>query len=56
MSENKRKPKSRGNGQGSAYRRGTGWEACVVVGWRTPSDPSKHPVPIKRRRAGFNTK
>jgi integrase len=56
MSETKRKPKTRGNGQGSAYRRGTGWEACVVIGWRAPSDPSKHPVPIKRRRAGFNTK
>lgn len=50
------KVKSRGNGQGTAYRRGTTWTASVVVGWRRPSDPSKQPIPVKRTRAGFQTK
>lgn len=48
--------KSRGNGQGTAYRRGKTWESCVVIGWKTPSDPSKPPVPVKRRKNGFPTK
>ena len=50
------KPKSRGNGQGSAYRRGTKWEACVTIRMVTPDDPAKKPYPLKRRKGGFATK
>jgi integrase len=50
------KPKSRGNGQGSAYRRGTSWTASVVVGYRLPSKEGAQPIPIKRTKAGFATK
>ena len=52
------KPKSRGNGQGTAYQRKgySTWTASVVIGWRMPSDPSKPRIPIKRTKAGFKTK
>lgn len=50
------KPKARGNGQGSAYRRGRGWEACVTLGMVIPEDPEKKPYPRKLRKAGFATK
>ena len=49
MSEYKRKPKSRGNGQGTAYKRGNTWTAQVVVGW-------KNGCPVKRTKGGFATK
>ena len=48
--------KSRGNGQGTAYRRGKTWEAQVIIGYRPSPDPSKQPIPIKRRKSGFPTK
>ena len=48
--------KSRGNGQGSAYKRGSTWTASVTVGWKLPSDPSKPKYPIKRTKAGFKSK
>ena len=53
-----RKPKSRGNGQGSAYKRKgqSTWTASVVIGWRFPDDPSKPKIPVKRTKAGFQTK
>ena len=52
------KTKSRGNGQGTAYKRKNSqyWTAEAVVGWRTPADESKPPIPIKRTKAGFKTK
>lgn len=50
------KPKSRGNGQGTAYRRGKTWEAQVIIGYRPSPDPSKQPIPIKLRKGGFKTK
>lgn len=50
------KPKSRGNGQGTAYKRGKTWEACVVVGWKKSEDKTKPNIPIKRRKSGFPTK
>lgn len=50
------RPKVRGNGQGTAYKRGSSWTACVVIGWRLPEDPSKPSIPIKRTKAGFATK
>lgn len=51
-----KRPKSRGNGQGTAYKRGKTWTACVVIDWRFPSDPSKPRVPVKRTKGGFSTK
>lgn len=44
-----RKPKSRGNGQGTAYQRGKTWTAQVVIGWKDGS-------PVKRTKGGFKTK
>lgn len=50
------KKKTRGNGQGSAYKRGSSWTASVVIGWKLPDDPTKARIPIKRTKAGFKTK
>ena len=50
------KAKSRGNGQGCAYKRGSTWTAQVVIGFRTPDDPTHKPIPIKRTKAGFTSK
>ena len=50
------KTKSRGNGQGTAYRRGTSWEAQVILGWREPTTPGGAPIPVKKRKGGFATK
>lgn len=50
------KAKSRGNGQGTAYKRGRTWEACVTIRMVTPDDPTKKPYPMKRRKGGFPTK
>lgn len=49
------KPKSRGNGQGTAVKRGGTWMARVVVGWRLIGDPV-HKSPIYRTKGGFKTK
>ena len=56
--------KSRGNGQGSAFRRinpKTGkpfstWTVQYVYDWKLPADPSKPKIPMKRTKAGFATK
>lgn len=45
----KRKTPKRGNGQGTAYKRGDTWTAQVVIGWRNGS-------PVKRTKGGFPTK
>lgn len=50
------KPKARGNGQGTAFKRGNTWTACVTVGWMLPADPTKPKRPIRRTRGGFATK
>ena len=50
------KAKVRGNGQGTAFKRGRTWTACVTVGWILPSDPSKPKRPIRRTKGGFTTK
>ena len=50
------RPKSRGNGQGTAFKRGQTWTACVVVGWKLPDDPSKPKVPVRRTKGGFKSK
>ena len=43
------KPKSRGNGQGTAYKRGNTWTAQIVIGW-------KGQTPVKKTKGGFTTK
>lgn len=52
------KPKTRGNGTGTAYKRpgAKTWTAEVVIGTRLPSDPSKPPIRIKRTKGGFAKK
>lgn len=50
------KTKSRGNGQGSAYKRGNTWTAQVVVGWKLPDKEDSKPIPVKRTKGGFPTK
>lgn len=50
------KTKSRGNGQGCAYKRNGSWVAQVVVGYRPPKEEGKQPVPIKKTKGGFPTK
>ena len=50
------KTKSRGNGQGTAYRRGNVWVAQAIVGWRVPDDAEKKPIPVKKTKSGFATK
>lgn len=53
----KSKPtKSRGNGTGTAYKRGNTWTACVTVGWVLPKDPFKPKVPVRKTKGGFKTK
>ena len=57
-----RKPKRSPNGTGSAYKRGAGWVAQAVVGYRELPDDLMDPanarqrVPIKRTKGGFPTK
>lgn len=48
--------KVRGNGQGTAFRRGRTWTACVTIGWELPDDPSKPKKPIRRTKGGFASK
>jgi len=43
----------RGNGQGTAYKRGATWTAAVVVGWRAKDGKAQ---PVRRTRGGFRTK
>lgn len=50
------KAKARGNGQGTAYKRGKFWEAQVVIGYRENPVEGKQPIPIKRRKGGFKSK
>ena len=52
--EQKRVTHRRGNGQGTAYRRGKTWTARVVIGWKAAED--KKPSPIYRTKGGFSTK
>lgn len=46
--------KTRGNGQGTAYKRGRSWTAQVVIGWRIGENGRSWPV--KRTKNGFATK
>ena len=49
------KNRHRGNGQGTAIRRGAGWEARVVVGWKLNKDETRL-FPIVKSKGGFSTK
>lgn len=44
----------RGNGLGTAYKRGNTWTARVVVGWKTVE--GRQATPIYRTKGGFPTK
>ena len=50
-----RRPKARGNGTGTAYKRGRTWTARVIVGWKTV-EGAPRPRPIWRTKGGFATK
>jgi len=57
LSVQKRKVvKSRGNGQGTAYKRGKTWTACVTMDWKFQNDPSLPKIPIRRTKGGFASK
>ena len=51
-----RRPRTRPNGAGSAYRRGKYWTAQIVVGWKLPDNNNKKARPVYRTRGGFKTK
>lgn len=49
----------RGNGQGTAYRRGNTWTSQVVIGWKAVAAGEGQPpraVAIRRTKGGFSTK
>ncbi len=49
-----RKPKSRGNGTGTVYKRGANWTAVIVTGFELDSDNKMHRK--TRSKGGFKTK
>lgn len=54
----KRKPKARGNRNGSVFKKNGSrtWTAQITVGWREPKKEGGHLVPIKKTIGGFKTK
>jgi len=56
VAEKKRSVKVRGNGMGSAYKRGKYWTAIVTMDWIFPDDPSKPKKPIRKTKGGFKSK
>lgn len=52
----KKNVKTRGNGQGTAYKRGNTWTACATVGQVFPEDITKPKVPVRKTKGGFKTK
>lgn len=48
------KTRTRGNGEGTAYRRGKTWTARVILGWWVDDDCIAHPQ--IRSKGGFKTK
>ena len=51
----KARVKSRGNGTGTAFRRGSTWTAQVIVDWRVIAD-DKPLVPVKKTKSGFKSR
>ena len=54
VQERKKGTRQRGNGTGTAVKRGRTYEARIVVGWRVDDDGKPHPV--MRSKRGFKTK
>ena len=54
--QKKKSVKVRGNGQGTAIRRGRTWTAIVTMDWVAQEDPSKPKKPIRKSRGGFASK
>lgn len=48
------KPRVRGNGQGTAFKRGRTWTARVVLGWKLAEDG--HTIPVYKTKGGFPRK
>jgi len=51
--------RSRGNGLGTAYKRGKVWTSSVIIGWKeaeVKAGDKKHLMPVKRTKGGFKTK
>ena len=53
-----RKVKTRGNGQGCAYKspNGKSWTAQAIVDYRPANKPGGQPIPVKRKKSGFAKK
>ena len=53
-----RKAKTRGNGQGCAYKspNGKSWTAQAIVDYRPANKPGGQPIPVKRKKSGFAKK
>ena len=51
----KTRVKSRGNGTGTAFKRGSAWTAQVIVDWRVIAE-NKPLVPVKVTKGGFRTR
>ena len=49
-----RKPKSRGNGMGSVFKRGNGWIAVKTIGYETDAAGKLHRITVSK--SGFSTK
>ena len=45
------KPKVRGNGQGSAYKRGKTWTSIITISWKTT--PTGRAQAVRRTKGGF---
>ena len=50
------KTKNRGNGQGTAYKRGNSWVSCVTYDWKENPEEGKPPIPVRATKGGFRTK
>lgn len=51
--DRRQRPRTRGNGTGTAIRRGKTWTAVVIVDWKESEDGT-HLVPVRRTRGGFS--
>lgn len=53
--ESNKGKKTRGNGQGTIYKRGSVWEARYIIGWRVDPE-TKKTHPVQRCSGGHKTK
>lgn len=54
--QKKKVVKVRGNGMGTAIKRGRTWTAVVTMDWIYPEDPTKPRKPIRKTKGGFASK